>query len=73
MTKITGTLHRDVCTCMIVSHSVILRMRNVSDKICRENQNTHFVLNNFFFSENRAVCEIMWKNVVQLERQQMTI
>jgi len=21
---------------------------------------THFVFNNFFFSENRAVCETMW-------------
>jgi len=27
-------------------------MRNVSNKSCRENQNTHFVFNNFF-SENR--------------------
>jgi len=24
-------------------------MRNVSDKRCRENQNTHFVFSNFFF------------------------
>jgi len=30
---------------------------------CREEKNTHFVL--FFFSENRAVHEIMWKNVVE--------
>jgi len=29
-------------------------MKNVSDEICRENQNTHFVFYNFFF-ENRAV------------------
>jgi len=48
-------------------------MRNDSDKICTENQNTHFVFNNFFFFENRAVFEIMWKNVVQPDRQQMTI
>jgi len=26
-------------------------MRNVSVKISRENQNTHFVFNNFFFSK----------------------
>jgi len=39
-------------------------MRNVSDKRCRENQNTHFVLNNFSFV-NHAICEIMWKNIVQ--------
>jgi len=35
-------------------------MRNVSDKICRENRNTHFVFSNFF-SENRGVYEIIWK------------
>jgi hypothetical protein len=28
---------------------------------------------NFFFSENRAVCEIMWKNVVEPDRPQETI
>jgi len=47
-------------------------MRNVSDKLCRENQNTHFMFN-IIFSENRAVHEIMWKNIVQLGRPQMTI
>jgi hypothetical protein len=36
-------------------------MRNVSDERCRENQNTHFVFNNIFFFENRAICEIMGK------------
>jgi len=30
-------------------------MRNVADKSCRENQNTHFMFNNvFFFLENCA-------------------
>ena len=33
----------------------------ILDKSCTENQNTHFVFNNFFFSENIAVLEIMWK------------
>jgi hypothetical protein len=28
---------------MVMSPSVLLRMRNVSDKILRENENTHFV------------------------------
>jgi len=28
---------------------------------CRENQNTHFVISNFF-PENRAVYELIWKN-----------
>jgi len=33
---------------LIVSCSVILRMRNVSDKSCRENQNTNFVFSSIF-------------------------
>jgi hypothetical protein len=32
---------------MILPRSVLLRMRNVSDKRCRENENTYFMLNNF--------------------------
>jgi hypothetical protein len=35
-------------------------MRNILDKSSRENQNTFYVQN--FFSENRAVYEIMSKN-----------
>ena len=31
---------------MIISRSVLLRMRNVSHKSCTENQNTHFVFSN---------------------------
>ena len=27
----------------------LLRMRNVLEKICRENQNAHFMLSNVFF------------------------
>jgi hypothetical protein len=47
-------------------------MRNISDRNCRENQNTHFVFGNFFF-ENRAVYEIMWKNTAQPGRPQIII
>ena len=36
------------------------------DKSCRENQNTHFMSNNFF-QKNHAVYEIMWKNVGEPE------
>ena len=52
-----STSYEDLCTC--VSYSV-LRMRTVSDKSCKENQNTHFMFNNFF-SKNHVICEIMWK------------
>ena len=42
----------------------LLTIRNVSDKSCRENQNTLFVFSNFFPPENRALYEITWKNIV---------
>ena len=72
MTKIGDTLHRDLCIFVVISRQILLRLRNVSDKSCRENQNTHFVFSNFFF-ENRAVYEIMWKHIVEPEGSQMTI
>ena len=46
-------------------------MRNVLDRSCTENQNTHFMFSNFFF--NRPVCEKIWKNIVEPGRPQMTI
>jgi len=44
----------------MISRSVLLRMKNVSDKSCRENQNTHFMFNKFFL-DNRAIYGVMWK------------
>ena len=38
----------------IVTHSVLLRMKNISDKSCGGNQNIYFVVSNFFF-ENHVV------------------
>ena len=46
-------------------------MRNVLDKSCRENQNTHFMFNNFL-PENRTVYKIMPKTIVETEGPQMT-
>jgi len=60
MTKITGILHEDQNAFLIISRSVLLRIGKVSNKSCRENRNTHFTINNFFF-ENRAVYEICGK------------
>ena len=46
---ITGTLHEaDQYTLLITSRSFIRRMRNVSDKSCRENQNPYLMLSTFF-------------------------
>jgi len=44
MTRITGTLHEDRHTFLITSRSGLLSMRNISDKSCIENQNTHFMV-----------------------------
>jgi hypothetical protein len=59
---------------MTISRQILLRMRNVLDKRCRENQYTHFTFSNFFFfSENRTVYEGMSKKkVVETEGPQMT-
>ena len=41
---------------MIISRSFLLSMRDISVEECRENQNTHIMLENFFL-ENNSVCE----------------
>ena len=56
----------------IIYRSVLLRMRN-GEKICKENENPHFMFSNFYFSENSAVYEIIMKNIVQPGRPQMTM
>ena len=43
----TGTLHENVFTFMTTARYIFLRMRNILDKSCRENQNTHFMFNTF--------------------------
>jgi len=69
-----GTLHEDQYTFLIICHSFLLRMRNVSDKSCREYQNTHFIFNNYPPpKKNYAIYEMMWKNIVEPERSQMTV
>jgi len=47
--KSDGALHEYQCTYFIISRSSLLRMRDISNKSCREDQNTHFVSNNYFF------------------------
>jgi len=54
------------------SCSFLLRMRNVSDKTCRGNENTHFVSCKSP-PQNRAVYEMIWRNIVEPGRPQMTI
>ena len=57
-----GTSHESQSTFLIISRSVLLRMRNISDKRYREIQNTHFTFNN-----------VSSKRFVESNRPEMTI
>ena len=46
-------------------------LAHISDKICRENQNTHLIFNNFFSKIKQFMG--MWRNVVEPSGSQMTI
>ena len=48
-------------------------MRTVSDRNCKDTQNKHCFFNNFPLPKNRAVNEIMLRNIVEPGRSQMTI
>jgi hypothetical protein len=67
----TGTLRKDLSTFFTISPLILLRKRNVSDKVCRENQNT-FHNQHIFFLENCTIYETMSKNMVEPEEPQMT-
>jgi hypothetical protein len=57
----TCSLHEDQYKILIISRSVLFRMRNVTGRICRENQNIHFTCNNLLlFSKT-----VPWKNIVE--------
>jgi len=63
----------DQCTFLIILRSFLVRKKDVSDKSCRGNQNTHCIFSNrFSFFRNSCLYEIIWKNAVELERLQMT-
>jgi hypothetical protein len=64
-----GTLHEDQNVFLIKSRKLFLKWKKF--QIGKGNQNKHFILNNFF-SEIRAFYEIMWKNLVQPDRPQIT-
>ena len=71
MTRITGILRADNYAFIIISRSVLLKMRNVSDERCRQNQDTH--ISSTPFSENLAGNVITWKNIVVKGRPHMRI
>jgi hypothetical protein len=58
---------------MVISRSVLLRMRNCSDKIV-EKIKTHILCSvTFIVFKNRTVYKIMWKNIVERGMPHMTI
>jgi hypothetical protein len=59
MKRITNTLHDDLRTPMILSRWILVRMKNISDKSCRGNQN---VLCSIAFFLPRKSCRL-WDNV----------
>jgi hypothetical protein len=73
LTRITVTLLEDLNTFMIISSWIRLRMRNVSDKVVKKTQKTHFMFNNLFFPEIHGFYEIMCKNIVESYEPQITV
>jgi hypothetical protein len=57
---------------MIIPYSVSLRMRNVSNERYTENQNMHFMFNNFFFPKIVQFMR-MWENNAEPDKPQITI
>jgi len=66
-----GSFHENLYTFVIVSRRILLRMRNVSDKVAEKIKTN--ILTLVTFSRKSCFCEITWKNMVQPERSQMTI
>jgi len=62
LTRISGALHWDLCTFLIISRLILLKMRKFSKKICMEKQNTHFMFSNFFF-DNLTIFEVIRKKL----------
>jgi len=65
-------MHEELFAFMSVSRSVLLRMGHVSDKIVEKTKKTHFMFSKFIF-ENHVTYVIIWKNIVDADRPQITI
>jgi len=63
--------HQHNLTFFIISGSVLLRMRKVSDKFA-EQIKTPILCSITLFFENRVIYKIMWKNI-KMDRPQMTL
>jgi len=71
LTRITVTLHEDLCTFMMINRWILFRKRNFETKFV-EKIKTH-VLCSLMFSLHRAVYETMRKNIVEPDKPQKTV
>jgi hypothetical protein len=69
MTRMTATLHEVVCI-FTISRSIFIQWEMFKNFL-EKNQNTRFMFSNF--SRKSCLFEIMWQNVVELHRPQMTM
>ena len=58
--RVSYTLHVYINNFVIICRLILVRNISISDKICVENQTTHFVFK-IFFPGNHAVCVIVWE------------
>jgi len=65
------TLCDGLCTFVIISHCNIHGMKNVADNSCKEKFKKHPCSLNFF--SGCAIYEIMWKNMVEPYKRQVTV
>jgi len=72
LTRITGILYEDQYTILIISRSILLRMRNVSSKVVEEIKTQMLCPVNFSF-KNRPLHVIMWRNIVQRGRPKVKV
>ena len=71
ITRIMRTLHEDIRTFVVISEWILLKMKNVLDTSCRQNQNS--LHSEQRFTRNHAMYETMRKKRVQPDRPRMAI
>jgi hypothetical protein len=72
MTRITGTSHQDLCAFITSPWHSSWNDECFRQQLLRKSKYI-FMFNNIFFPESCAVYDIMWENMVQPERLQITV
>jgi len=71
LTRITCTRHEPLRKFTVTSRSTLLRMRNVLEKIVEQSKTQFYV--QLLSPENRALYQIMWKNMADRQVTNMNI